>query len=194
MNRYSRNIACCVRNKVAPHMGETTETIENMGKRLNGVIQTLQLTRDAIEAKLKKRTERNLKRLVVTFEEQIDEVNRQKVKHQEPISNRKGTWRKFVSKQKLWTGASLGNSGRGVQGQIFRHKGVVVEIFFRIRAWHTLQLMIRDELTVITLERCHGFLFINERNNQRQVIPTIETSLTGVLYALTLVEPRVLQL
>ena len=117
MNRYSRNIACCVRNKVAPHMGETTETIENMGKRLNGVIQTLQLTRDAIEAKLKKRTERNLKRLVVTFEEQIDEVNRQKVKHQEPISNRKGTWRKFVSKQKLWTGASLGNSGRGCEAK-----------------------------------------------------------------------------
>ena len=71
------------------------------------------------------------------------------------------------------TGASLRNSGRGVQGQIFRQKGVVVESFFRIRAWHTLQLMTRDELKVITLERCHVFLFINERNNQRQVIATI---------------------
>ena len=66
----------------------------------------------------------------------------------------------------LVTGASLGNSGRGVQGQIFQQKGLVVERFFQIRVWHTLQLMTRDEVKVITLERCHVFLFINERNNQ----------------------------
>ena len=70
-------------------------------------------------------------------------------------------------------GASLGNSDRGVQDQIFRQKGVVMERFFQIRAWHTLQLMTRDELKVITLERCHVFLFINKRNNQRQVTSTI---------------------
>ena len=62
---------------------------------------------------------------------------------------------------------------QGVQDQIFRQKGVVMERFFPIRAWHMLQLMTRDELKVITLERCHVFLFINERNNHRQVISTI---------------------
>ena len=46
---------------------------------------------------------------------------------------------------------------QGVQGQIFRQKGVVVERYCQIRAWHTLQLMTRDELKVITLERCHVF-------------------------------------
>ena len=71
------------------------------------------------------------------------------------------------------SGVLLGNSGRGVQGQIFRQKGAVVERFFRIRAWHTLQSMIRNELKVITLELCHVFLFINERNNQRQAISTL---------------------
>ena len=70
-------------------------------------------------------------------------------------------------------GASLGNSGRGLQGRIFRQKGVVIERFFWVRAWHTLHLMTKDELKVITLERCHVFLFIHERNNQRQVISTI---------------------
>ena len=64
------------------------------------------------------------------------------------------------------SGASLENSDRGVQDQIFRQKGVVVERFFPIRAWHTLHLMTRNELKVITLERCHVFLFINERNNR----------------------------
>ena len=47
----------------------------------------------------------------------------------------------------------------------FPEKGCGRGEIFRIRAWHTLQLMTRDELKVITLERCHVFLFINERNN-----------------------------
>ena len=55
----------------------------------------------------------------------------------------------------------------------FPTKGCGRGEIFSIRAWHTLQLMTRDELKVITLERCHVFLFSNERNNQRQVISTI---------------------
>ena len=55
----------------------------------------------------------------------------------------------------------------------FPTKGCGRGEIFRIRAWHTLQLMTRDELKVITLERCHVFHFINERNNQQQVISTI---------------------
>ena len=69
-------------------------------------------------------------------------------------------------------GASLGNSDRGCKTK-FSDKRVWSWRDFPIRAWHTLQLMTRDELKVITLERCHVFLFINERNNQRQVISTI---------------------
>ena len=71
------------------------------------------------------------------------------------------------------TGASLGNSDRGGARPNFPTKGCGRGEIFPIRAWHTLQLMTRDELKVITLERCHVFLFINERNNQRQVISTI---------------------
>ena len=60
-----------------------------------------------------------------------------------------------------------------MQGQTFRQKGVVMERFFHIRAWHTLQLMTRDELKAITLKRCHVFLFINEKYIQSPVDDTV---------------------
>eukprot|EP00794_Sanderia_malayensis_P016601 gene16601-18288_t len=55
------------------------ETVEQLKKKLNGAIQTLQLTKDEI-ATPKKRNTRGLKRLLAVFEEQIDEIHKLKVK------------------------------------------------------------------------------------------------------------------
>ena len=65
-------------NKAALQMGDNTETIEE--RKRNGIMQTLQLTRDARKVSSKKKTERNSKRLVATLEGQIDDVGRLEIK------------------------------------------------------------------------------------------------------------------
>ena len=50
-----------------------------MKKTLNGAIQTLNLTKDELELVPKKRTTRGLKRILVTFEEQVGEVHKLKI-------------------------------------------------------------------------------------------------------------------